>query len=332
MRRPACLLQVAILLSPALACPSAFAWGCKGHQTVALIAEKHLSPSARQLANDLLPTDPGRPNTTAHPCGTTGLDPLASASTWADAVRDKDIDAAWHFIDIPRGAEGDDLTTAFCGAKSCITAAIEAQIKCLKDTHADPKLRAAALRYIIHFVGDIHQPLHCTTNGDRGGNCVPLTYFKTKPKPNTETNNDADDYAPNLHGVWDKEIIEKSMKARGFTTAQAYAAALDAAFQSEFPAWQSDGIHVADWAIDSHQHAEDISYGDLPKLITIDKHPDADVQKCSDNHRIGNRMLHKHIIVGQPYQDEVSEVIDERLAMAGLRLAMILNDAAANLN
>jgi hypothetical protein len=81
----------------------------------------------------------------------------ADAWTWADAVRDKDIDAAWHFIDIPRGAEGDDLTTVFCGAKSCINAALEAQTKCKKDTHADPKLRAAALRYIIHFVGDIHQ-------------------------------------------------------------------------------------------------------------------------------------------------------------------------------
>src|SRR6185369_9367661 len=103
----------------------------------------------------------------------------------------------------------------------------------------DPKLRATALRYIIHFVGDIHQPLHCTTNGDRGGNCVPLTFFKTKPKPNTDTTTDADDYAPNLHGIWDKEIIEKSMKARGFTTAQANANALDTAFQSDFLVWKN---------------------------------------------------------------------------------------------
>ena len=143
---------------------------------------------------------------------------------------------------------------------------------------------------------------------------MPLTYFKSKPRPNTDTNDDPDDYAPNLHGVWDKELIETSMKARGFATAQAYAAALNTAFQSEFPAWQSDGIHIDEWAIDSHQHAEDISYGDLPKLIAIDKYPDADVQKCSDNRRIGNRMLHKRLIVGQPYQDEVSDVIDERLA------------------
>lgn len=331
MNRLARIFQLLILLSPLAACPSAFAWGCKGHQTVALIAEKHLSPGAKQLANSVLPTDPGRPNTTLFPCGTQGLDPFAAAATWADAVRDKDIDAAWHFIDIPRGAEG-DVVHDFCGPKSCITAALDDQIKVLKDTHADPKLRSAALRYIIHLVGDLHQPLHCTTNGDRGGNCVPLTFFKTKPKPNTDTTTDTDDYAPNLHGIWDKEILEKSMKARGFTTAQAYANALDAAFQADFPVWQTDGIHIPDWAIDSHDHAEDISYGDLPKLIAIDKHPDADVQKCSDNRRIGNRMLHKHIVTGQPYQDEVSDVIDERLAMAGLRLAMILNDVAANLN
>jgi len=120
------------------------------------------------------------------------------------------------------------------------------------------------------------------------------------------------------------------MKARGFATVQAYAAALESAFQSEFPVWRADGIKIGDWAIDSFQHAEDISYGDLPKVIAIDKHPDADVQKCQDNRRVGNRMLHKHIVVGQSYQDEVSDVIDERLAMAGLRLAMILNDVAAN--
>ena len=331
MKRFARLAKILVLIFPLAACPSVFAWGCKGHQTVALIAEKHLSPAAKQLANAVLPTDPGRPKTTPFPCGTQGLDPFAAASTWADAVRDKDIDAAWHFIDIPRGGQG-DLVHDFCGSKSCITVALDKQMDVLKDTHADPKLRSAALRYIIHLVGDLHQPLHCTTNGDRGGNCVPLTYFGAKPKPNTETQDDSDDYKPNLHGIWDKEIIEKSMKVRGFGTAQAYANALDSSFASEFPVWQAGGIHIDDWAIDSFQHAEDISYDDLPKVLAIDKHPDADVQKCIDNRRIGNRMLHKHIVVGQPYQDEVSAVIDERLAMAGLRLAMILNQVAANLN
>src|SRR5215510_12780066 len=100
MNRLARLFQLLLLVCPLAACPSAFGWGCKGHQTVALIAEKHLTPAAKQLANSVLPTDPGRPKTTPFPCSTQNLDPFAAASTWADAVRDKDIDAAWHFIDI----------------------------------------------------------------------------------------------------------------------------------------------------------------------------------------------------------------------------------------
>jgi len=330
MKNLARLFVFGALLLPFIASPAAFGWGCNGHQTAALIAKKHLTAAALDLVNQALSIDPGKPQTTSFPCKTQGLDSFAAAATWADAVRVKGKDDGWHFIDIPRGADSTVIAALCAQLRSCITAALDAQIKILKDTHADAKDRAAAVRYIIHFAGDIHQPLHCTSNGDRGGNCVPVTYFKTKPKPNTGTTNDPDDYSPNLHGIWDTQILEKSMKARGFVTAQAYADALDAEFQAELPGWQAEGLHFEDWAMDSHQHAEDIAYGDLPKLIKVDGDPGADVQKCSDNHRIGNRMLHKHIVVGQTYQDEVADVIDERLAMAGFRLAMILNDIAAN--
>jgi hypothetical protein len=122
------------------------------------------------------------------------------------------------------------------------------------------------------------------------------------------------------------------MKAARAATAQAYATALDAEFQSLMPTWQEDGVHLEDWAWDSHEHAEDFSYGGLPKIIPVDVHPDAEVQKCSDNRRVGNRMLHKHLLLGQPYQDKSAPVVEERLAMAGFRLAMILNEAAAHLH
>ena len=68
----------------------------------------------------------------------------------------------------------------------------------------DPLKRAEALRFLIHFVGDIHQPLHAITNNDQGGNCVPVAYFDDLPQlrnPQTES------YAPNLHGVWDTNIL-----------------------------------------------------------------------------------------------------------------------------
>lgn len=308
---------------------SAFAWGCKGHQTIALIAKKYLTPQAAKLANDMLAIDPGRPIPPSGVCSTAGLDSYAAGATWADAVRQKGVDDGWHFIDIPRGGDQSLISSICAKPASCVTAAIQAQMLVLEDSSADPKLRAAALRYILHFAGDIHQPLHCTTNGDRGANCVPVTYFRSKPSP-SKTN--PDDYSPNLHGIWDTQMVEKDMTAIGAATIQAYADALNNAFKTQIAAWQTEPINPEDWAWDSHQHAEDVAYGDLPTLISIDPHPDAEVTTCSDNNRVGNRMFHKHIKVGQPYQDSASDVIRERLTMAGIRLAMLLNDAATKVH
>lgn len=324
------LILLAASVFALLFAPAAQAWGCKGHQTIALIAEKHLTPAAKQLAAAMLAVDPGR-HFNGTPCGTTGLDAFAAAATWADAVRIQGTDSGFHFVDIPRGGSQADIAAICAKPDSCVTKAIADQVLILEDTNATPKLRAAAIRYIIHLVGDLHQPLHCTTNGDRGANCVPVGYFKSTPHPVTSTAS-LDDYNPNLHAVWDVQILEKDMKAQTAATAQAYATALDTAFKNEIAVWNTEGIHLEDWAWDSHEHAEDISYGDLPKNIPIDAHPDADVTTCSDNNRIGNRMLHKHIILGQPYQDVAAEVVEERLAMAGIRLAVILNDVATNLH
>ena len=324
------------MLSLALVCgvslfvsPSAFAWGCKGHQTVALIAKKYLTPEATKLANDMLAIDPGRPIPSSGVCNTANLDSYAAGATWADAVRQKGVDDGWHFIDIPRGGDQSLIATICAKPASCITAAIQAQMLVLEDSSADPKLRAAALRYVLHFAGDIHQPLHCTTNGDRGANCVPVTYFKSKPSP---SKNNPDDYSPNLHGIWDTQMVEKDMAAMGAATVQAYADALDTSFKAQIAAWQLEPINPEDWAWDSHQHAEDIAYGDLPKLIPIDPHPDAELTSCSDNNRVGNRMFHKHLKLDQPYQDDASDVIRERLAMAGIRLALLLNQAASKVH
>jgi hypothetical protein len=311
------------------ASPSAFGWGCKGHQTIALIAKKYLTPEATKLANEMLAIDPGRPIPSFAVCSTAGVDSYAAGATWADAVRQKGLDDGWHYVDVPRGGDQSMISTVCAKSPSCVVNAIHAQMAVLEDSSADPKLRAAALRYILHFAGDIHQPLHCTTNGDRGANCVPITFFKNKPSP-SKTN--PDDYSPNLHGIWDTQMVEKDMTAMSAANVQAYADALDTAYKTQIAVWQLEPISPEDWAWDSHQHAEDIAYGDLPKLIPIDPHPDADLITCSDNNRVGNRMFHKHLKLGQPYQDDASDVIRERLAMAGIRLALLLNEAAKNVH
>ena len=84
-------------------CHSAWAWGCKGHQTVALIAEKQLTPQARQFIEKLLTENPVDPQLKRY-CGNSTRDLMADASTWPDDVRSDLKNGPWHYIDIPRGA------------------------------------------------------------------------------------------------------------------------------------------------------------------------------------------------------------------------------------
>jgi S1/P1 Nuclease len=306
-----------LLCLPCLAsAPTAEAWGCRGHETVAALAEKHLTPQAKQALLALLTANPIDPQLKRY-CGQTGLDTFVDSSTWADDERGREpATAPWHFIDIPLGVT-QGPAQKFCGAGGCVLQAITDQLAILKDKNAPGPKRAAALRYIIHFVGDLHQPLHGSTNSDRGGNCVPVKYFGRNPH---DRNNS---YTPNLHHVWDTEIPESQMQ--GADPAE-FADTLDAAFQTSFAAWQQGGMQLDAWAWESHDHALETAYGALGKPIAAE--PDVPINSCADDNNIGDRMLHKHIVIAAVYRDQAAPVVEERLAQAGIRLAMILNDAA----
>ena len=197
-----CLLVFALVSLPA----PARAWGCEGHQVVALLAEKHLTPHALAMAKKILAEGPIDPSLSRY-CKEGGTDPLADASTWPDDIRAlRPETAPWHYVDIPLGTTRRDVEK-FCDPKeSCVTRAITDQLAILRSLEGDPQKRADALRFLIHFVGDLHQPLHAITNNDQGGNCVPVAFFDALPQlrnPQTES------YAPNLHGVWDTNILAK---------------------------------------------------------------------------------------------------------------------------
>lgn len=303
------------VLAGSAGAPAAQAWGCKGHQTVALIAEKQLTPEAKQMVQALLAGNPIDPALKRY-CGNAVRDAMADSSTWPDDIRSQAKNGPWHYIDIPRGAKRAPLSD-FCGKDGCVTKAIEDELAILKNKNGDPAKRAEALRYIIHFVGDLHQPLHAVTNDDEGGNCVPVNYLRRKARQQDQG------YSPNLHALWDTAIPERDME--GADPAE-YAETLGEIFAAQIESWQKAGIHIEDWAWESHEYGESTVYGELTPKIAIE--PPMEVRSCADDNNIGDRLLRQHITAGAAYQEKAGPVVEERIAKAGARLAMILNEAA----
>lgn len=168
------LLAITVLLALP---PLAHAWGSAGHHVVAQLAEAQLTPKARTEVNRLLALEPGST--------------LASISTWADEHKNPST-AAWHYVNLPRGsctyvAERD------CPGGQCVVAAIERQAAILASDATDGK-RLTALKYLVHLVGDIYQPLHAGYGDDRGGNKYQLQAFGR---------------GSNLHSLWDSGLIDQ---------------------------------------------------------------------------------------------------------------------------
>lgn len=296
----------------------AWSWGCEGHQAVAMIAEKHMNAHALETANKLLRSQPIDP-ALARYCSSLGLDLIADASTWADDLRSSRPEASpWHYIDIPRGAPRGAVAESCPVSTGCVTSALERQVEVLRNSATDARVRADALRFIIHFVGDLHQPLHCVSNNDLGGNCVPIDFFGNAP---LEKNLQTESYTPNLHGIWDFGIIQH---LKGAEAVVQWAAALDHQFRSHAGTWEEEGVRVEDWAWESHELADSVVYAKLPVAIPVEK-PEP-VKGCSDDNHISTRMLNLHERVSQQYVDAVAPTIDQQIAKAGVRLAMVLNE------
>jgi nuclease S1 len=295
---------------------------------VASIAERHLNARAAKMTRQILAKSPIDP-TLARYCKQAGLDAFVDSSTWADDERTVKPDTGpWHFIDIPRGAKKGDIEQYCPRSTGCVVSELAAQARVLRDRTASAQARADALRYAIHFVGDIHQPLHATTNDDMGGNCVPVTLFDRAPM---ETNLERESYSPNLHGVWDVGIIEHfapPQDAQAPTPEQVAAELgeaekLDRDFRARFPSWKAGPIDFAAWAWESHALAEKAAYGELPHAISIE--PPRPVESCADDDHISTRMLKLDERLGDDYERATAPVVEEQLAKAGLRLAALLN-------
>src|SRR5689334_14950394 len=149
-----------LLLAVAVTCGSgsALAWGQEGHRVVALIAERHLTPAARAEAAQLLAIE--------------GASGMAAVASWADDFRSTHRQTApWHFVNIPLAAAGYDHARD-CPDEQSVVAKPNEFAAVLADRSARDRKRALALKFLIHLVADLHQPLHASDRHDRGGNEV----------------------------------------------------------------------------------------------------------------------------------------------------------------
>lgn len=250
------------------------AWGTKGHAIVADIAASRLTPVTRKNLQLLL-----------------GNDSLASIASWADLVRkERDESYNWHFVDIPKDASGfsqerdcfrpqDKHKDATTDHHNCVVDRIESFQKVLADENASRNDRLEALKWIVHFVGDLHQPLHAIDEA-RGGNDIKLAVFGSAK---------CGDYDCNLHWTWDDLLIQHTGLAE-----EDYVRRLNELIAQKHLEKQAGGTAV-DWANESHLQARHI----------LDPRP---------------------VAVDEAYYQANIELVNEKLALAGLRLARLLND------
>ncbi|MFY8275235.1 S1/P1 nuclease [Pseudoalteromonas sp. SSDWG2] len=177
----------AVLLVVACLINQAWAWGANGHRIVAAIAEQNLSPQAKARLYEIL-----------------GTQSLARVSTWADEMRSnpeyfwQKQSSRWHYINIDSQSEfsrskfhvhtnKNDINNAHSAILSAISA-LSAPDTSIED-------QRFYLKFLIHLIGDIHQPMHVGRSQDRGGNTIKVEFF------NNPTN---------LHRLWDSQLLEQA--------------------------------------------------------------------------------------------------------------------------
>lgn len=297
----------------------AHAWGCEGHEIVALIAMRHLQPQVANQVNAILTASPISPSLKRY-CRVLGLPLVADVASWADDYRAEQPDTGpLHYINIPLNATRDKYNVAQTCQSGCIVDALTKYVQQLKSSN-DPKVRADALRFVIHFLGDIHQPLHDEDNSDEGGNCVPVEFEDEAPRV---TNQQKEDYFPNLHSVWDTGIIQSLLDDHDMTVEE-FSEFLDIRYHSRMARWNSG--QPIDWAWEGHDAAV-TAYRALPAFVP--REPEVKATSCSDNNHIGKRMADLHIDLGARYDNVSHPIIEEQLAKAGVRLANLLNATLA---
>lgn len=282
---PMAALVAASLFALPLTVASLSAWGVVGHRVVARLAWALMTPAARDHAASLFEVgpEPGR-DTRAH-------EAFVAAATWADEVRpDRPETYNWHFVDIPVGEARYDAARDCPPTEKgdCAIAQIARARLEVVDASRSLALRAEALKFLIHIVGDLHQPLHAIDNHDRGGNDVKVAALRGE-----------DGRGTNLHAVWDTGLVNLSTETE---IARADRLLAQLRQQTPPPAVTLDAVL---WAEESHEIGVRVVYR-YPSFRPTGPGPDP-------------------IVLDDAYRAAATAEIDRRQQLAGVRLGTLLN-------
>ena len=278
-------MRIPVILATALLTlaisPAALAWSALGHRMVGELAQRHISPAALAQVELLLA---GEPDPT-----------LAGVADWADRLRDLDPErfkatSRWHYVNTPPGLDCDYDAARDCPGGNCVIGAIQAQRRILADRSQPLEARRDALKFIVHFVGDVHQPMHANNHDDLGGNRYQVS-LRTELQPEAYARKYYVDgvMGTNLHSIWDYYILG----TEGLSLAQ-YSDRLDAL---PWPPMPADGPQTGPeaWA------------GESCRLIEA-RHV------YPDGHKMD-----------RSYLDEYRPLAEQRVRQAAWRLAQILD-------
>lgn len=337
------LILIACLLS--LVPARAGAWGIEGHRIVARIASHHLTKRTQAAINKILSLDKNDPKQCRNIKSLE--EKLACVSTWADEAKTP-ATGPFHFTDIPLDG-GQFNAQRDCPAKGCSISALDNFRNDLRNSKTDPAQRAIALKFIVHLIGDLHQPLHNAQDRDRdfnsventtqnhdklkgdgssdiGGNAKPVKWFEEVTTPFG---------CFNLHTVWDEGIIEHVNPDDA-----SYASKLDMAFNPKTKAAEIAQIQSGDivaWANEALQLAIDHAYK-LPAPEATDAVCEVEVIVGKGKNAKRKKVctpydpttckafeVHHRYHLGETYFEENQPVVEGQLGRGGLRLARVLN-------
>jgi len=282
-------LALMLVLASAYA-PLALAWGPQGHRTVGAIADRLLTPQAHAAVARLLNADLDKYGNLS------GRTTLEAISVWPDELYGTPaVRATWHYDDVP--ICGTAPKARYCPDGQCNTEQLKRLIGLLGDPRAAPRDRNEALKWIVHLVGDIHQPLHAADNDDRGGNRVQVALWGVRTRGRE-----------NLHRAWDSDLVKLALHARN---RQQPPGDIDALAVEARGLVNEAGQGTPDqWAFESNNLARNVAYH-YPGFA------------C-------NSVPQNIVVLDRAYQVDAEEIVRERLLLAGGRLANLLNRVLAS--